>query len=273
MTWVAPEKGFKMIKKHSILWFYIFTFIFTIILGGAGQALCVNFVAEQHRPIVSLVFAEMAPSLSTLLISICTKDWSFWKNMKWNLFKNIKNVLWVLLSIIIPAAIVVSTSTIMSACGKAYIPNNYSDKLIIEIILFSLMGCIGEEIGWRGFMLPAFNRKYSLLKSAVFTGILWGAWHVGKLASYGALGYILFILLITEFSIIMAWIYLKSKANMICMVTFHLGINATSVLLLTEREGIMFYTTACAVSALICLIFIFTDRENLRAQLSLYKLN
>jgi len=37
-----------MIKKHSIIWFYVFTLIFTIILGGAGQALCVNFVAEQH---------------------------------------------------------------------------------------------------------------------------------------------------------------------------------------------------------------------------------
>ncbi|MBW4829011.1 MAG: CPBP family intramembrane metalloprotease [Clostridiaceae bacterium] len=136
------------------------------------------------------------------------------------------------------------------------------------IVLGALIGCIGEEIGWHGFMQPSFNRKYSLFSSAVFTGILWGAWHFGKLVSYGILGYLLFILLITEFSVMMAWIYSKSNRNMICMALFHLGINISSILLLTGREGIMFYTVACSISTLICLVLLLADREKFSTKLS-----
>ena len=257
-----------MIKKHSIIWFYIFTFIFTIILGGTAQALCINSVPNQYRTIVSLVLVQMAPTLGALLICICIKDWDFWKNMNWNLFKNKKYILWFLLSLMISATIVASASAIMSACGKTYISNGYFDKLIVITVLGLLIGCIGEEIGWRGFMLPSFNRKYSLFSSAVFTGILWGAWHFGKLTSYGILGYLLFILLITEFSVIMTWIYSKSNKNMICMILFHFGVNVTSMLLLTGREGIMFYTIACTISTLICLVLVLADRGNFCAKLS-----
>jgi membrane protease YdiL (CAAX protease family) len=133
-----------------------------------------------------------------------------------------------------------------------------------------LIGCIGEEIGWRGFMLPSFNRKYSLFSSAIFTGILWGTWHFFKLTSYGFLGYLLFILFITELSLIMVWIYSKSCRNMKCMVLFHLGVNTSSVLLLTKREGIMFYTVACVISALICMVIILADRKNFNTKFSLY---
>ena len=145
-----------IIKKHKIIWFYIFTFIFTIVLGGLGQALCTNFISKQYQTIVSVVIDEMAPTLGTLIICICIADWSCWKNMNWRLFKNIKSIL---LSFMISVAIVVSAAVIMSLSGKAYILNGYSSKLIIITILLSLLGCIGEEIGWRGFMLPAFNKK------------------------------------------------------------------------------------------------------------------
>ena len=40
----------------------------------------------------------------------------------------------------------------MSVYGKIYIPNSYPVKLLIMTVLGALIGCIGEEIGWRGFI-------------------------------------------------------------------------------------------------------------------------
>lgn len=257
-----------MIKKHSVIWFYVLTLIFTIILGGTAQVLCVNFIPKQYQTIVSLVIVQMAPTFGTLFVFLRAKDRDCFKNMNWCPIKNISSILWLLLSFIIPTTIVSITSAIMSVYGKTYIPNNYSIKLLIITVLCALIGSIGEEIGWRGFMQPSFNRKYSLFSSAVFTGILWGAWHFGKLASFGILGYLLFILLITEFSVMMAWIYSKSNSNMICMVLFHLGVNISSLLLLTGREGIMFYTVACTISTIICLVLVLADREKFSTKLS-----
>lgn len=257
-----------MIKKHSAIWFYVFTLIFTIILGGISQSLCVNFISKQYQLIVSLVLVQMSPALGTLFVSLWAKEKDYFDNINWWPSKNIASILWLLLSFITPVVIVAITSAIMSIYGKTYISNSYSVKLSIMTVLGTLIGCIGEEIGWRGFMQPFFNRNYSLFSSAVFTGILWGAWHFGKLASYGILGYLLFILLITEFSVIMAWIYSKSNGNMTCMVLFHLGVNISSILLLTGREGIMFYTIACTISALICLALVLVDWEKFNTKLS-----
>lgn len=257
-----------MIKKHSILWFYIFTFIFTIILGGTAQALNASFIPKQYQTIFSLVLAEMAPALGTIFVCLGMKDWSCWKNMNWNPFKNVKGILWLLLSFMIPAIVVASSSAILSVLGKAYVSNVYSSRLIIVTIIGLLIGSIGEEIGWRGFMLPSFNRKYSLFSSAVFTGILWGAWHFFKLAAYGIMGYLLFILLISEFTLMMAWIYSRTNRNMLCMVLFHLGVNTSSLFLLTGREGIMFYSVACIISTLICLVIVLADRKKFSVKLS-----
>lgn len=52
----------------------------------------------------------------------------------------------------------------------------------------------------------------------------------------------------------MAWIYSKTNNNILCMILFHLSINMTSVILLTEREGIVFYVIGSIVSAAICLL-------------------
>jgi uncharacterized protein len=257
-----------MIKKHSVIWFYVFTLIFTIFLGGTAQAFCVKFVSKQYQTIVSLILIQMAPTLGALSICLWTKDRDCLKNMNWYPVKNIKSILWLILSFIIPVAIVASTSAIMSVFGKTYIPNGYPVKLLIITVLGAFIGCIGEEIGWRGFMLPVFNRKYSLFSSAAFTGILWGAWHFGKLLSYGLLGYLLFIVLITEFSVMMAWIYSKSNRSMLCMVLFHLGVNISAIFLLIEREGIMFYTVACTISTIISMIIVLADRRKLNTKIS-----
>jgi|JMBW01.1.fsa_nt_gb RsiW-degrading membrane proteinase PrsW (M82 family) len=72
-----------MIRKHSVIWFYVFTLIFTIILGGTSQALCVNFVSKQYQTIVSLVLVQMAPTLGTILVLLWTKDKDCYKNMNW----------------------------------------------------------------------------------------------------------------------------------------------------------------------------------------------
>jgi len=163
----------------------------------------------------------------------------------------------------IPTIIILSASTIMSLFGKPYITHGYSNEFIIIAIFLLFVGSIGEEIGWRGFMLPSFNKKYSLIISSIFTGVLWGAWHIGKLSAYGIIGYLLFIILIIEFSVIMAWIYSRSNKNIMNMVFFHLGINVSSIIILTNREGIMFYLVASTISALLCLTLIFVDRKKL----------
>ncbi len=45
-------------------------------------------------------------------------------------------------------------------------------------IFAGLLTATGEEIGWRGFMVPELWRKYGLNKTLLFSGLIWVAWHL-----------------------------------------------------------------------------------------------
>jgi membrane protease YdiL (CAAX protease family) len=40
-----------------------------------------------------------------------------------------------------------------------------------------LFGPLGEEFGWRGFLLPRFVEEFSVLPACLLVGIIWSAWH------------------------------------------------------------------------------------------------
>lgn len=44
--------------------------------------------------------------------------------------------------------------------------------------LFFDGGGLLEETGWRGFLLPELQKKYTPLKAAIGVGILWSLWHI-----------------------------------------------------------------------------------------------
>ena len=245
-------------KKHKVFWFYIFTFICTIIIGGLCSALVDPSDLIQNA--ISLAFMQMSPSLGLLLICVFSKDFEPFKELKFK-FNVSRHFIWVFISIIIPVVIICGSAFILSVLGKPYISGGYNTIPLIIVIIASIIGCIGEEIGWRGFMLPSFHKKHSLLVSAIFTGLLWGAWHFGKIQMSGIIGYLLFIFMIMEFTILMSWLFYKTNKSLIPMILFHLGINICSIIMLNERESILFYIIGCIIGGILCFAFILVNKS------------
>ena len=42
----------------------------------------------------------------------------------------------------------------------------------------SLFRTIGEELGWRGFLLPTLQTRLSAIASALIIGLIWFCWHI-----------------------------------------------------------------------------------------------
>jgi membrane protease YdiL (CAAX protease family) len=81
----------------------------------------------------------------------------------------------------------------------------------------NLMTALGEEIGWRGFLAPAFYRARGFAWAGAATGIIWGLWHVPLIVvgGYDAgtpiwYGVSCFMLSVTSMAVMMAWLRLRS---------------------------------------------------------------
>jgi len=44
-------------------------------------------------------------------------------------------------------------------------------------MILNLATALGEEIGWRGFLVPELAKHMSFTKVSLFSGIVWAAWH------------------------------------------------------------------------------------------------
>ncbi len=85
-------------------------------------------------------------------------------------------------------------------------------------LLPSMILALGEEIGWRGFLVPELTRWIGFRKAALISGIIWGAWHLpgilsGKYAGTGTpIAYQLFCFsaLVISSGVIFAWLRMKS---------------------------------------------------------------
>src|SRR5215510_4064670 len=81
----------------------------------------------------------------------------------------------------------------------------------------SCSSALGEEIGWRGFLVPQLAQRYSFTATALISGVIWSLWHYPVLifADYNAgtptwYGLTCFTVMVVSISFVFAWLRLKS---------------------------------------------------------------
>jgi uncharacterized protein len=84
-------------------------------------------------------------------------------------------------------------------------------------VIKSMASALGEEIGWRGFLVPEMFKTTSFTATALITGIIWSLWHYPLLiwGDYNAgtptwYGLTCFTVMVVSISFVFAWMRLKS---------------------------------------------------------------
>ena len=103
------------------------------------------------------------------------------------------------------------------------------------IMKFFLDAGLGEELGWRGFLLPRLQSRYNALISSIIVGVVWGLWHLplfmleGMSPTYEfgqAIGVVPALLAYTvvvtiPWSILFTWFYNNTKGSLLLAFVFH----------------------------------------------------
>ena len=122
------------------------------------------------------------PTLAALIMMlVVTRDG--WRREGWRILglRRSRRRTWPLaIGIALAAGLVASAAVWASPLAGFYFPNDGVDDLInfvITIVLLSLTAVLGEELGWRGYLLPTI-RSIGRNRALVIVGLVHATWHV-----------------------------------------------------------------------------------------------
>jgi membrane protease YdiL (CAAX protease family) len=109
-----------------------------------------------------------------------------------------------------------------------------SAELALLILPFFLFDAIanGEEIGWRGYVLPRLQSRYSALASSLIVGLIWGLWHLPKhLPHWDTLSFVFFMVAVLARAVLYTWLYNNTRGSLLLTTLFHASANTGGVFL------------------------------------------
>lgn len=166
----------------------------------------------------------------------------------------------VIIQVIIIAATIFLLSNTSSTLGLALSFVGFG-PLLFAFLDQLVRGPLGEELGWRGYVLNELQTKYSPLRSALIVGVLWGFWHtplwfVTGYTGVNLLKYIaLFMIGIISFSIIVTLFYNLNK-NLLIPIVIHQLFNFSLVMIRGNLLDILAYVMLSYFFVAIILIVI-----------------
>lgn len=197
----------------------IFLGITFILTWSITFLLMANGGYQNQYTTIALAICMMMPLVSVVITTLITKNkfkdvWikpNFKGNLKYYLIAWLAPVILTILGagvyfLIFPSqfdpqmiAFIDSTKNQMIAAGQTPPSSEELRSLLIVQLIASIfiapianfITCLGEELGWRGYLLPGLCEKYTKTKAIIITGIIWGIWHAPMIAmghNYG-LGY------------------------------------------------------------------------------------
>ncbi|MCM1986894.1 type II CAAX endopeptidase family protein [Methanococcoides seepicolus] len=122
-----------------------------------------------------------------------------------------------------------------SSLDLSHVPPLYM-FIPLFIMKFLVDAGFGEELGWRGFLLPRIQARHNALVSSIIVGIVWGLWHLPFFIidldfppyyelgqAYGVIpsliGYIIFFMI--PWTILYTWVYNNTKGSLLLAFVFH----------------------------------------------------
>ena len=134
----------------------------------------------------------------------------------------------------IPFVVAAAALIVYVVSGKA--APGFGSIGAIEILIFVLV--IGEEIGWRGFLMPRLRSLMSLPAAGLVTGIVWTLWHlpIYLAPSQGLGAFAVFALWVVPLAIVMGFVADRARYSVLIATVMHGSANIALPILLPNVD-------------------------------------
>ncbi|MBT3633771.1 MAG: CPBP family intramembrane metalloprotease [Candidatus Marinimicrobia bacterium] len=251
--------SFRIIEKQPVILFSAVVIAISVILTGIAilvKNVNITFLNVFVPTIIAILFTGITlgrKGIYQLLIGQVFRKTS---------------MLWLFISIIFfPLISFLAISLHSYYVGQEFtlmIPQVFPPFLTIFVI------AIGEEFGWRGYLLPKLMERYNAIVSSLLLGCIWGAWHFpGYSIGVGvplSLSFLVFMIWILSASFIMTWIY-NNTGSVLTAILLHASANAIftffPILPMAAKSTIPFWLFLCFLNFIIVGIIIVSGSEKM----------
>jgi hypothetical protein len=188
-------------------------------------------MAEGHLwALFAFLFVTVwSPTVIAVLLSLIFQGAPGVRRLFGLLFRRLaEHTSWYLIGILVPIASVALAVTASRHFheGAPFIQHT---ALPVTVMLQLFTGAMGEELGWRGFLLPHLQSKFSPRVAAVIMGIAWALWHLPSFYFPGMaqqhMPMAAFLLMVAAFGIFLALLFNRTNGHVLSTMLAHFSFN------------------------------------------------
>lgn len=254
--------------------FLLLTFVLFIV-GFGITGILISIDSPNYLVVLAQIVMAWTPTVAFAIIHRRVDPGrSIWRNIADRFAAPIK-LLPLLASILIPVV-----ATIIVWAGYSMVSGEALFDLVAKLSVGSILlmfldslirGPLGEELGWRGYLQIELNKRFSLLKSSLIVGGIWGVWHlplwfVSGFQGVNLLLYIVFFMIgLVSFSVIIGYIYSRG-GNLVYAILLHQMLNFSGRLL--EVDELTVLGGSSAVYLIIALVISLMSWKPIREEVA-----
>lgn len=235
--------------------FLLLTFALFII-GFALVGLLISVGGPNHLVVLVQILMAWTPTAAYAIVHRKANPDKSLPRYVADLFATRIKLLPLLASILIPlvATIVVwlSYSLVAGQALFALVADLSGATILVMFVDSLIRGPLGEELGWRGYLQLELNKRFSVLKSSLIVGVIWGLWHLPLwfIAGYQGVDLLLYIVFflvgLVAFSVIIGFVYGRGR-NLLYAILLHQMLNFTGRLLVIDELAVLAGSSAVYV--------------------------
>jgi membrane protease YdiL (CAAX protease family) len=222
-----------IVKRYPLIAYYVFALLFSAVI------IAILFAAGLAETLFFL--GTFGPGLAAILVAALIGGSTGVRKLLGSLLIWRVGIQWWLAALLLPALIYIVAVYLFSLFGGPAVDfSRYQPiyTIIPIIIMVTLLNGVGEELGWRGFMLPRSQARYNALVSSLIVGFFWGLWHAPVYFIDGTaqsmlrsqvgfwMGLLLFTLSTVAISVTFTWLFNNTRGSVLIAAFLHGANNA-----------------------------------------------
>jgi membrane protease YdiL (CAAX protease family) len=250
------------VKSHPVLAFFALTFLITWSLW----AVIIGLKLPLSAGYVPFVVAAAGPSLTGLILSYIIGGSRAVKSLLAKGIVRRVELKWYATVLLLPIVLALGSLGLYVMLGHPWPPFAMFSKgyllplAFVQVLL--LGGPLEEELGWRGFVLPHLQARFTALGASLIVGVMWALWHLPAYLipwSSQHLPLVPYLLHFAALSVLFTWVYNHTQGSLLPVLVFHTSVNlftaflpvvplaAGSPLPLNLMVGLLYVTAAVVV--------------------------